>query len=384
MSNVKILIVRGYGSIMNISNYNTQEIGLAKAFVNKGFDTDIVFYGGNQKTHIQELYIENGKKINIYWLKGKQYLKHGVMPEVYELAEKYDLLWLDEFNQFTSFKLTKMFSDKVCIYHGPYEQNYSLPRKIINDCTSKFFFRNKLAEKVQVFSKSKLAEEYLKKVGFKRVTTIGVGLDYGRFDNCEKKDITEYGISKNEQYLLYVGSIDKRRNTLFLLQILNKLHHNGSEYKLVLVGKAKKSYWKKCEDYINGNNLKNDVIRFESLSQSQLPVLYKAAKVFLFPTRYDIFGMVLMEAMLFEVPVISSYNGGSSTLITNRENGFVCEDSVNEWVKIIVNILKDDELAKRIGKLASDNIRKSFNWDAIASHALSIIGDITDENGFKG
>ena len=380
---MKLLIVRGYGSIMNIGNYNTQEIGLAKAFINKGIDADIVFYGGNEETYIQRWSVANGKNINIYWLKGRQYLKHGVMPEVYELAEKYDILWLDEFNQYTSFELIKRYSDKVCVYHGPYEQNYNLPRKILNGLTSRLFFREKFAESVQVFSKSKLAEEYLKKVGFKNVETIGVGLDSSRFCNYEDLDLSEFGISEDERYLLYVGTIDERRNVLFLLEILKKLHEKGSDCKLVLVGKAKKQYWSKCKKVVEESDLQNNVIYIECLNQNQLPMLYKNAEVFLFPTRYDIFGMVLMEAMIFETPVISSYNGGSSTLITDKENGFICSDSVDEWVKTTEKILNNSDLAEHMGKLARHTILESFNWDAIVCRILPIIEDVVDEKRTK-
>ncbi len=372
------MIVRGYGNIMNIQNYNTQELGLAKAFVSRGIDTDIVFYGGNQETHIQKWSVGDGKDIHIHWLKGKEYFKHGVMPEVYALAENYDILWLNEFNQYTSFELTKKYPDKVCIYHGPYEQNYNLPRKIVNKITSTLFFRKKFAESVQVFSKSRLAEEYLRKIGFQKVKTIGVGLDSDRFDHYEDVDWSKFGIAENDRYLLYVGTIDQRRNTLFLLDILKKLHERGSAVKLVLVGKANTDYRTECEKIISENHLQNAVIHIESLNQNQLPSLYKKAEVFLFPTKYDIFGMVLMEAMLFEVPVVSSYNGGSSTLITHQENGFICQENADEWVNIIEKLLQDKDYADRIGKLAKNTILEDFNWGAIAEKTFPLIKGVVD------
>lgn len=381
---MRILIVRGYGNVMNIENYNTQEIGLAKAFVNKGIAADIVFYGGNQTSHIQKWSFENGQYINIYWLKGKQYLKHGVMPEVYTLAEKYDILWLDEFNQYTSYELTKRYMDKVCIYHGPYEQNYNLPRKLLNSCTAKLFFRKKYADCIQVFAKSELAADYLRKVGFHCVETIGVGLDSSRFRNNKSKELSTFGISVDDKYLLYIGDIDERRNTLFLLKILKKLHSSGTDCKLVLVGKAKNAYWNRCKKEIDKNNLRNAVVHIECLNQEQLPVLYKHAKAFLFPTRYDIFGMVMMEAMLFGLPVVSSYNGGSSTLIISGENGFICGESVDEWTKTTDELLKDEVLANHIAENARNTVVTSYNWNAIVCKVLPFLEGMVDEQKNKG
>lgn len=370
-----MLIVRGYGSVMSIGNYNTQEIGLAKAFIKKGIDTDIVFYGGNEETHIQKWPVEDGKYINIYWLKGKEYLKHGIMPEVYSLAQKYDYLWLDEYNQYTSYKLAKLYPEKTYIYHGPYVPKYSWIRSFLNQLYSTIFFNKNVADNVQAFAKSQLTKECLVKRRFKKVETIGVGLDSSRFVNAVPVDLTEIGLNASDNVFLYIGSIDNRRNVIFLIEVFNKIHESNENCKLLLIGKAKEEYWKKCCKLIHKYNLENNIIHIDKMSQDKLPGIYKRAFAFMFPTQYDIFGMVLMEAMYFGVPVISSVNGGSTTLIQSGKNGFICDLNESQWVETAQKLIDCAELHEQIGKAAQETIDE-YSWECIVEHAIKFMKGI--------
>lgn len=53
-----------------------------------------------------------------------------------------------------------------------------------------------------------------------------------------------------------------------------------------------------------------------------MPTVYQSCDAFSLPTRYEIFGMVLLEAMYYGLPTFTTYNGGSSTLM-NQENGII-------------------------------------------------------------
>lgn len=379
VNNMRMLIVRSYGSVMNVGNYNIQEIGLAKAFVKKGLDTDIVFYGGDNESRIQYWQVENGKNIKLYWLKGREVNKHGIMPEVYRLAESYDYLWLDEFNQYTSYILAKKYKGKAFIYHGPYPPKYSMIRLAIDKITSRMFFNKELADNIQVFTKSNLAKDSLMALGFKKVEAIGVGLDTARFQNAEAIDLNDFGIKKTEKVILYIGSIDDRRNTIFLLKVFKEIKKDNADLKLLLVGKAKSKYWERCERYINENGLSSYIVHVNNIPQTRLPEVYRRASLFLFPTQYEIFGMVLMEAMFFGVPVLTSNNGGSSTLIESGKNGVICELRIKDWVETVNKLLSDAELCEQLSQNAKHTIEDDFSWDSIAEHAIKYMKGVATE-----
>ena len=97
---------------------------------------------------------------------------------------------------------------------------------------------------------------------------------------------------------------------------------------------------------------------------------YRNSDVFLLPTRYEIFGMVLLEAMYFGLPVITTRNGGSCTLI-NSENGIVIDNfDVNTWAEKIEKLLSNSEECKKIGENAHKTIAEEYTWDALADRFL--------------
>ena len=103
-----------------------------------------------------------------------------------------------------------------------------------------------------------------------------------------------------------------------------------------------------------------------------MPAVYQACDAFLLPTRYEIFGMVLLKAMYYRLPVFMTYNGGSSTLMT-KDNGIVIENlDADEWSKKIVEVLEDEMICKKIGDAAHKTIEEDYTWDALSDKFLKV------------
>lgn len=377
---MKLLIVRGYGSVMNMSMYNCQEIGLAKALSKQGIECGIVFFNGKNENHIETIECENKNEIVLYRLKGISIAKHGIMNSIDEIVDKYDVIWVNEFNQYTSYKLCKRNDKKIIIYHGPYSPRYSKLRFIRNYFYNKLFFNEQTAKKIKVFTKSNLASNDLLKLGFEKVETLGVGLDSDKINNLgqEPKLLNEILRFRDGggSLLTYVGTIDERKNTIMLLKILNKLIINNRKVKLLIIGKGQAKYINKCIKYINDNNLNEYIIYKEEMSQNQLGYIYRNTDIFLLPTCYEIFGMVLLEAMYYGIPVITTENGGSSTIINDKENGFVCGSDIEEWVNNIEMLISDKKLCEKIGIEANSTIVSKFTWDAISEKVIKYLDTI--------
>ena len=82
--------------------------------------------------------------------------------------------------------------------------------------------------------------------------------------------------------------------------------------------------------------------------------------------------MVILEAMYFGLPVYTTYNGGSSTLIT-EENGIVIKNfNKDEWTQKIVSVIDNCELANTISENAHRMIVENYTWDALADKFLSV------------
>lgn len=368
---MKILIVRLFPYEININNYNVQEIGLAKALIRKGHQCDIVFFtkGEDRK---QKIYLKSGKYITIYWIRGINLLKNGLYGnKIIKLAKNYDIIQSSEYDQIHNLKLRKKLGKKLVIYHGPYfdkfNKGYNLKCKLFDA-----IFLNKKYKDVKFITKSELATAFLKEKGFKNITTIGVGLDKDNLiNNNLQNNKLLYRLKDNEKHLLYIGKIEERRNILFLIKILKELNKNNENIKLVLVGKGNKEYVDKVFEYSKKINIYDKIIYIKEISQNEIRKLYEKCDVFLLPTEYEIFGMVLLEAMYFKIPVITTMNGGSSVLIENKKNGMICNiNNIEDWKEKIEIILNNPEIKKKIEKEGYNTIEKYYTWDKLANKFL--------------
>jgi glycosyltransferase involved in cell wall biosynthesis len=105
-------------------------------------------------------------------------------------------------------------------------------------------------------------------------------------------------------YLLYVGTIEERKNLLTLVKALK----NTKDIPLVVVGN-KKNYFNKVMDYLTANKLQDRVYFLETVSNAELPAIYSQAKIFIFPSFFEGFGIPIIEALTSKVPVITTAGG---------------------------------------------------------------------------
>lgn len=374
---MKILLFRTDPSIMNISTYNCQEIGMAKAYVEAGHVCDIVYYNGHNPSRVEQIDAGNEKTINIYWLRGFSILNNGFFFGINKLLKQYDMIQVSEYYFFSSWNVYKRYSKtkKVYIYQGVYDSDFSRKFNLRCKMMDPILLQKDVLSYVQVFTKSNLALNSMKKRGFQKIKTVGVGLDLSRFQ--EETETSEWVTNLTSKkgwsnYLLYVGVFEDRRNPLFLLDVLSLVVKKHPDTKLIMIGKGKPDYSSKVFQKIRELGLSNHIIYKESLQQKELSFLYKTADLFLLPSKYEIFGMVICEAMNFGLPVISSYNGGSSTMIQNRLNGIIINDfDPIQWSNEISNLLEDHYARVQMGRSAQQSAIEQFSWSAIVSEILS-------------
>lgn len=376
---MKILIIRTYPDEMNIKSYNCQELGLAKALINEGNECDIILYTAQKNNYEEDIIIDEQRKIHIYHLKARKFLKNVFFfkNDLKNIIKNYDIVQVAEYDQIGNIQVKKIAKQMV-IYHGPYSSKYTKKYNIKCKISDFIYLFNKEYKETKFIAKSKLAEEFLRSKGFKNVTTIGVGLDEARFkvktDNDKK--ILELEKQKKEnsfKYLLYIGKIEERRNVVFLIDLLKEISELRDDVKLILIGKGKKKYIDEVKKEIDKYKLRDKIIYREKMEQEELSKIYNMCDIFLLPTEYEIFGMVLLEAMYFGLPVITTNNGGSSTMIENEKNGFICDtNNISKWKKIITNLLNNNDIYEKISKEEKRTIMSNYTWDKLADKFLKV------------
>ncbi|MBR6147674.1 MAG: glycosyltransferase family 4 protein [Lachnospiraceae bacterium] len=376
----KILIIRTFPSILDPEGYNIQEIGLAKALVRAGLVCDVVLYNGSNPDEIKEITVPNSEAgvVRVFMRHGLGILKNGFFPGLKDITKGYDILQVHEYDQITSWMYYAFTKDKpVVIYHGPYYDDYNKGYNLKCRVFDNTFLRLKSADDTLCFTKSRAAVDFLLSKGFKKAIPLGVGLDIENFektfDDSDQPILDEHACRN----FLYVGKIEPRRNSYLLLDIMSKLADKYDDIHMTVIGSGDREYveeWRVKADSL----VRRGVLTYiEKMSQTKLRDIYKKSDLMIFPSNYEIFGMVLLEAMYFDLPVISSDNGGSDTLITDGFDGVIVKEfDALSWVDSI-SILHDD--ANKYRSIKNNLILKDhsiYTWDGIARQYIEAIKDI--------
>lgn len=365
---MKILIVRTFPSIMDSNKYNIQEIGLAKALTRVGHTCGIVLYNGKNKDLVEKIPVLCGaeeRQIIVYRLHGFGILKNGFFPSLHKITRDYDVIQVHEYDQLTSWLYYAWSKKKIVIYHGPYYHEFNKGYNFKCKIFDAIFLRIRHNKNVICMAKSTLAAEFLRSKGFKNVNVVGVGLDLENFEAECKEEIP---IDKTKKNIIYVGKIEERRNSLLLLDIMKGIHKTNPAVNCIIIGNGEKDY---VDRFLQkaGKMIEEGYLQYYTNAvQSQLARLYEKADLMLFPSNYEIFGMVLLEAVYFGLPVITSKNGGADVFEENPCLGRVLQNfDLKTWVESAQEFLS---ISKEGNNLADMSTQK-ISWDAKVSNFIT-------------
>lgn len=189
-----------------------------------------------------------------------------------------------------------------------------------------------------------------------------------RSEATGKNILAKYGLPAD--YLLYVGTIQPRKNLDTLIQAFNSLKQTGAvEKKLVIVGRKGWLYEQLFAD-IKAMNLESDVIFTGFVPDEELSYIYDHAAVFVYLSFFEGFGLPPLEAMACGVPVITS-NTTSLPEVVGDAGITVTPADVSAVAAAINKVLSDPEMAARM-QTAGRARARLFSWEAAARETVEI------------
>jgi glycosyltransferase involved in cell wall biosynthesis len=180
-----------------------------------------------------------------------------------------------------------------------------------------------------------------------------------------------------DQYLLYVGASDYRKNLKGLIEIYGRYcERSPSPLPLVLTGNAE--YYKKVRfawpGGTRGGIVNGEVLFTGFLPEELMPGLYCGARVFLFPSLYEGFGLPALEAMACGAPVIA-YDNSSISEIVGRWGVLVPTGDTETFVKELVRVASDGYLREELGEAGLERA-KHFSWAKTAARTAEIYREV--------
>lgn len=195
----------------------------------------------------------------------------------------------------------------------------------------------------------------------------------GRFAPLPAEEVERFRTDLGLQgsYLLYLGSVEPRKNLITLAAAWKRTSARGEGVKLVVAGGAART------DVFNAaesgaETLEDPTVhRLGYVADEHLPLLYGGADAFVLPSLAEGFGLPVLEAMACGTPVICSdstalpeISGGAARLVPPLE--------VGAWTEAIDSVLSDPELRRRMSRAGIERASR-FSWDRTVSAVRSLL-----------
>jgi phosphatidylinositol alpha-1,6-mannosyltransferase len=133
----------------------------------------------------------------------------------------------------------------------------------------------------------------------------------------------------------------------------------------------------RLEELAKKNGMSGRVIFTGVVSDEELIGFYKRCDVFLMPSRQEGFGIVFLEAMAFEKPVIGGNHGGTPEVIVDNETGFLVEHGdVDALADRIIRLLLDEELCQRMGRAGRRRVEENYTFDPFRQRLISFLSRV--------
>jgi len=180
-----------------------------------------------------------------------------------------------------------------------------------------------------------------------------------------------------DRYLLFVSTIDKRKNVQLILQALKE--RKDWDYPLVVIGRPT-SYLANLNDYIAQHSLQDKVIFLHDVSFEDLPAIYKMAYVFIYPSYFEGFGIPIIEAQRMGVPVITTTGscfheaGGHGALYGNPDDPAA--------LIAHIDLLNDENQREMLIQKGYMNIRR-FDQKIISRQLMEIYEEVMQVSSLR-
>ena len=236
-------------------------------------------------------------------------------------------------------------------------------------------------------------------VPFERIGIIHNGIKLDQYKpTTDPQVLDRYGIDSKIPYVLFVGRITRQKG---IIHLVNAIRSIDSGFQIVLCAGAPdtKEIGEEMEQAVSEarQHTSNPVIWIaEMLPKEEIIPLYSQAAVFVCPSVYEPFGIINLEAMACETPVVASTVGGIPEVVIPEQTGLLVPISPRSEIDVepanpqrfsedlafaINRLLRAPEQSREMGKRARRRVEEQFSWASIAAKTLGFYQQVLEHRG---
>ncbi len=201
---------------------------------------------------------------------------------------------------------------------------------------------------------------------FEKINVLPNGININMFNGIEKdyEFRRKYALD-NEKIILFMGRLVYEKGVQHLISAMPKILAGYHDAKLVIAGKG--GMIDELRNQVDSLGISNKVYFTGYMDAKQVCKMYKCADVSVFPSTYEPFGIVALEAMLSGTPVVVSDIGGLNEIVEHGVDGMKSyAGNPNSLADSILALLYNPQLADNVVKKAKAKVKNEFNWAKIA------------------
>lgn len=242
---------------------------------------------------------------------------------------------------------------------------------------------------IAVSGETKRDVERLFDVDLARLHVIHNGIDLNEYRKVESSGaLKHFGVDARKPYLLFVGRITRQKG---IIHLVRAIQYMDAGFQIVLCAGAPDTPQIAEEMKVSVENARAkrpDIIWIQEMVDKQTACeLYSHAAVFCCPSIYEPFGIINLEAMACETPVVASAVGGIKEVVVDGETGFLVpveqmkespfepldpEKFARDLATRINQFMKDPAMRERFGKAGRKRAEEKFSWARIAQETKKL------------
>lgn len=208
-----------------------------------------------------------------------------------------------------------------------------------------------------------------------KIEVIYNGIDLNQYKKTDSNIARKkYGI--DGRYILFVGRISRQKGIIHLIDAVKYL---PQDVKVVLCASTPDTEEIKMEMEEKVKLYPNIIWIDKMATKEEIIELYSNAEVFVCPSIYEPFGIINLEAMACNTPVVASATGGIKEVVVDGETGFLVEPgNPEDLAEHIKKLLDDRELAATFGANGRKRVEEMFSWESIAKKTYDMYEDVIE------
>jgi len=203
-----------------------------------------------------------------------------------------------------------------------------------------------------------------------KIEVIPNGIDIERFDVEVEEGFREKFLAPDEELILFVGRLVWEKGVDVLIDAAPYVIERFPKVKFVVVGKGNIDEYRERARRLG---VEHKFFFTGFLEDEEVAKLYKCADICVYPSRYEPFGIVALEAMTVGLPPVTSDAGGFLETVQSGETGIITRrDDPISLAQGILFLLENPQLKKTMGEKAMRKARQEYRWGLIAAQTIAL------------